>query len=211
LRTTNDLAELAAWMNPVIRGWMQYYGKFYRTEMDGLLRRINAYLMRWARSRFVRGSQRVLRTSRPTRHVPLSGPRGRRRDSVDELRAFLPDPQLHRRLRESELQLLALVAQPPLGLRLPTIGAGQRTVHPGLARVDEPVPPVAPMPTCCLGQRQLALQHGQHDLERAEGRGFNAGVDIKEIQRDEGYTALIDANQGCAAAFPADYDCSFLL
>lgn len=30
----------------------------------------------------------------------------------------LPDPQLHRRLRESELQLLALVAQPPLGLRL---------------------------------------------------------------------------------------------
>jgi hypothetical protein len=45
LRTTNDLAELAAWVNPVFRGWMQYYGKFYRTEMDGLLRRINAYLM----------------------------------------------------------------------------------------------------------------------------------------------------------------------
>jgi hypothetical protein len=22
-------------MNPVIRGWMNYYGKFYRTEMDG--------------------------------------------------------------------------------------------------------------------------------------------------------------------------------
>jgi RNA-directed DNA polymerase len=54
LRTTNDLAELAAWMNPVIRGWMQYYGKFYRTEMDGLLRRINAYLMRWARRKFTR-------------------------------------------------------------------------------------------------------------------------------------------------------------
>src|SRR5215216_2449999 len=77
-----------------------------------------------AASRFVRGSQRVLRTSRTTRHVPLSGPRGRRRDSVDELRALLPDPQLHRRLRESELQLLALVAQPPLGLQLPTIGPG---------------------------------------------------------------------------------------
>jgi hypothetical protein len=89
------------------------------------------------------GVGHLVRTSRPTRHVPFSGPRGRRRDSVDELRAFLPDPQLHRRLRESELQLLALVAQPPLGLRLPTIGAGQRTVHPGLARVDEPVPPVA--------------------------------------------------------------------
>ncbi len=48
LRTTPDLAELAEWMNPVIRGWMVYYGKFYRTEMDGLLRRINTYLARWA-------------------------------------------------------------------------------------------------------------------------------------------------------------------
>ncbi|OBI19330.1 short chain dehydrogenase [Mycobacterium sp. E2497] len=28
---------------------------------------------------------------------------------------------------------------------------------------------------------------------RAEGRGFNAGVDIKEMQRTEGFTALIDA------------------
>ena len=67
----------------------------------------------WVRS----GIPASAANSRPTRHVPLSGPRGRRRDSVDELRAFLPDPQLHGRLRESELQLLALVAQPPLGLR----------------------------------------------------------------------------------------------
>ncbi|WP_199431783.1 enoyl-CoA hydratase family protein [Qaidamihabitans albus] len=43
---------------------------------------------------------------------------------------------------------------------------------------------------------------------RAEGRGFNAGVDIKEIQRDGGHTALIGANRGCAAAFSAVYDCA---
>jgi enoyl-CoA hydratase len=42
---------------------------------------------------------------------------------------------------------------------------------------------------------------------RAEGRGFNAGVDIKEFQRDEGFTALIGANRGCYAAFAAVYDC----
>jgi enoyl-CoA hydratase len=42
---------------------------------------------------------------------------------------------------------------------------------------------------------------------RAEGRGFNAGVDIKEFQRDEGFGALIGANRGCAAAFAAVYDC----
>ena len=42
---------------------------------------------------------------------------------------------------------------------------------------------------------------------RAEGRGFNAGVDIKEMQNTEGFTALIGANKGCFAAFAAVYDC----
>lgn len=43
---------------------------------------------------------------------------------------------------------------------------------------------------------------------RAEGRGFNAGVDIKEMQRTTGFTALIDANRGCFAAFKAVYECA---
>jgi enoyl-CoA hydratase len=42
---------------------------------------------------------------------------------------------------------------------------------------------------------------------RAEGRGFNAGVDIKEFQRDSGKTTVIGANRGCYAAFAAVYDC----
>jgi enoyl-CoA hydratase len=42
----------------------------------------------------------------------------------------------------------------------------------------------------------------------AEGRGFNAGVDIKEIQRDGGHEALIGANRGCYAAFAAVYECA---
>ncbi|MET8686941.1 enoyl-CoA hydratase family protein [Streptomyces sp. NPDC004732] len=41
----------------------------------------------------------------------------------------------------------------------------------------------------------------------AEGRGFNAGVDIKEMQRDTGHTALIGANRGCYEAFSAVYEC----
>ena len=40
----------------------------------------------------------------------------------------------------------------------------------------------------------------------AAGRGFNAGVDIKEIQ-SRGRDALIGANRGCFAAFSAVYDC----
>jgi enoyl-CoA hydratase/carnithine racemase len=43
---------------------------------------------------------------------------------------------------------------------------------------------------------------------RAEGRGFNAGVDIKEMQRTAGFTALVGANRGCYAAFAAVYECA---
>ncbi len=42
---------------------------------------------------------------------------------------------------------------------------------------------------------------------RAEGRGFNAGVDIKEMQATEGFDALLGANRGCWAAFKAVYEC----
>jgi enoyl-CoA hydratase len=40
----------------------------------------------------------------------------------------------------------------------------------------------------------------------AEGRGFNAGVDIKEIQ-ERGQSALVGANRGCFEAFAAVYEC----
>ena len=42
---------------------------------------------------------------------------------------------------------------------------------------------------------------------RAEGKGFNAGVDIKEMQHTSGFDALIGANKGCYAAFRAVYEC----
>lgn len=43
---------------------------------------------------------------------------------------------------------------------------------------------------------------------RARGRGFNAGVDIKEIQADPTHATLIGANRGCFAAFKAVYECT---
>ena len=49
--TENDLAR---WVNPVVRGWMQYYGAYYRSALYPLLGRINSYLMRWLRSKHER-------------------------------------------------------------------------------------------------------------------------------------------------------------
>jgi RNA-directed DNA polymerase len=54
LRTRLDLNGLADWINPVVSGWMTYYGRFYRSQLYPFLRRINTYLMRWARKKYKR-------------------------------------------------------------------------------------------------------------------------------------------------------------
>ena len=54
LRTGSTLTGLARTINPIVRGWMQYYGRFYRTALYPLLKRINAYLVRWLRKKYKR-------------------------------------------------------------------------------------------------------------------------------------------------------------
>ena len=54
VHTGHTLAELARTVNPIVRGWMQYYGAFNRTALYPLLRRINAYLVRWLRRKYRR-------------------------------------------------------------------------------------------------------------------------------------------------------------
>jgi RNA-directed DNA polymerase len=54
LRTATELQDLAAWINPIVRGWMTYYGRYYRTALNRLLKRINAYLVRWAQRKYKR-------------------------------------------------------------------------------------------------------------------------------------------------------------
>ena len=54
LLTGHELADLARKINPIVRGWMQYYGAFYRSALYPLLARINAYLVRWIRKKYNR-------------------------------------------------------------------------------------------------------------------------------------------------------------
>ena len=53
-RTGQEFSDLARMINPIVRGWMQYYGAFYRSALCSLLARINAYLMRWLRNKYKR-------------------------------------------------------------------------------------------------------------------------------------------------------------
>src|SRR5438128_78870 len=49
-----SLQDLAKTYNPYIQGWINYYGQFYRTQLRPTLKRIDAYVIRWARRKFKR-------------------------------------------------------------------------------------------------------------------------------------------------------------
>jgi len=84
--------------------------------------------------------------------------------------------------------------------------------QPGIAEVVINHPPVNALDVAgwfALADAVLAagrVPDNRVVILRAEGRGFCAGVDIKEIQA-KGDDALIGVNRGCFAAFAAVYDC----
>jgi RNA-directed DNA polymerase len=47
LKNEWHIEEIAGFINPVLQGWHQYYGKFYKTAMKWLWRNINDYLCKW--------------------------------------------------------------------------------------------------------------------------------------------------------------------
>jgi enoyl-CoA hydratase len=84
----------------------------------------------------------------------------------------------------------------------------------GVAEVVIDFPPVNALPVQGWFDLAGAISGAGQDPEvravilAAEGRGFCAGVDIKELQRTTGHDALIGANRGCYAAFAAVYECA---
>jgi RNA-directed DNA polymerase len=63
-RNNQRLEELAALVNPVVRGWMNYYGRFYRSKCVQVLRHVNGALAAWARRKF----KRLRRRERASMH-----------------------------------------------------------------------------------------------------------------------------------------------
>jgi len=49
-----DLSSIAQAINPQVRGWVNYYGAFYRSALNSLARRIDQHLIRWAMHKFKR-------------------------------------------------------------------------------------------------------------------------------------------------------------
>jgi len=53
-RSGSDLSDLAQGINPQVRGWINYYGAFYRSMLYSLAARIDEHLVRWALQKFKR-------------------------------------------------------------------------------------------------------------------------------------------------------------
>lgn len=54
LRSDKAIDDLARMWNPVLRGWIQYYGRFYPSALYAVFRHFNGVLVRWAMRKYKR-------------------------------------------------------------------------------------------------------------------------------------------------------------
>jgi RNA-directed DNA polymerase len=61
LMSDQELSDLSKLFGPVLRGWANYYGRFYPSALKPLWRHVNAYLVRWLRRKYQRLAPGVYR------------------------------------------------------------------------------------------------------------------------------------------------------
>ena len=52
MRSDLSIEELARWLNPIINGWITYYGRYTRSALYAMCRHVNKALVRWARRKY---------------------------------------------------------------------------------------------------------------------------------------------------------------
>ena len=57
LKPDKSIEDLSRMYNPVIRGWINYYGNFYKSHLRAALRYLNRALVHWARRKYKRFSR----------------------------------------------------------------------------------------------------------------------------------------------------------
>jgi RNA-directed DNA polymerase len=63
-QTQLSLADIARTLNPLVRGWIEYYGRYAPSALSPMLRYVNQTLMRWAMRKFKRFKAHKIRASR---------------------------------------------------------------------------------------------------------------------------------------------------
>ncbi len=75
LKCDKELSDLADMFGPVLRGWSNYYGRFYASAMKPLWRSVNDYLVRWMQRKFKRLARGVIRAARALGRLAERAPR----------------------------------------------------------------------------------------------------------------------------------------
>jgi len=59
-RSDKSLEDLSRMFNPVLRGWVNYYSRFYKSALYPTFQHLDRLLVRWARRKYkrLRGHQR---------------------------------------------------------------------------------------------------------------------------------------------------------
>ncbi len=63
-RSGHSLSEIAKLLNPKLRGWMAYYGRYYPSAMYAIWRHFNTMLVAWAMQKFKSFRRRKTRAGR---------------------------------------------------------------------------------------------------------------------------------------------------
>jgi RNA-directed DNA polymerase len=74
-RSDKSLDDLARMFNSIVQGWINYYGRFYKSELLSFLRRLNRHLVRWACRKYKRLKRRERRAMAWLTEVARRAPR----------------------------------------------------------------------------------------------------------------------------------------
>lgn len=64
LKSDKSLEDLSHMFNPIIRGWINYYGCFYKSEMYSVLKHMNRALIHWVRRKYKRFAKHQRRANK---------------------------------------------------------------------------------------------------------------------------------------------------
>jgi group II intron reverse transcriptase/maturase len=74
LRSDLSLEQIAAWVNPTLRGWINYYGAYFRSALQPVMDHLDQHLMRWAMRKYKTLKRRRWNAHRWVRRVAWRQP-----------------------------------------------------------------------------------------------------------------------------------------
>jgi hypothetical protein len=73
-QTQLSMADIARRINPLLRGWIAYYGRYAPSALAPLLRYVNLTLLAWAMRKFKRFKARKVRAGKSLQRLAATRP-----------------------------------------------------------------------------------------------------------------------------------------